>query len=194
MLNVVAKVKWNISLAKLVMVLGVVVPVGSVMLTRTVSRKMPVTFAVMLKLVPWFPVLGSAVTFLTSGIVTSLTTKVVVSVLLMLLLVSFAIINTVYVPGGSVSVGVNVVLNISPLCSVIGLIMFVPLGNVMLASTVSIFVVISVMLAVMLTVCVLLISGGMAVTLITSGGVVSMVTFCSVVKVDCQPWSSWRGL
>jgi len=78
---------------------------------------------------------------------------------------------------------VKVVLNISPLCSVIGLIMFVPLGNVMLASTVSIFVVISVMLAVMLTVCVWLISGGMAVTLITSGGVVSMVTFCSVVKL-----------
>jgi len=182
-LNVVAKVKLNISPAKLVMVLGVVVPVGSVMLTRTVSRKMSVTFAVMLKLVPWFPVLGSAVTFLTSGIVTSLTTKVVVSVLLMLLLVSFAIINMVYVPGGSVSVGVNVVLNISPLCSVIGLITFVPLGNVMLASTVSTFVVISVTLAVMLTVCVWLISGGMAVTLITSGGVVSMVTFLNSVKL-----------
>ncbi len=81
------------------------------------------------------------------------------------------------------SAGVNVVLNISPLCSVIGLITFVPFGKVMLASTVFTFVVMSVTLAVMLTVCVWLTLSGMAVTLITSGGVVSMVTFCSSVKL-----------
>jgi len=78
---------------------------------------------------------------------------------------------------------VKVVLNISPLCNVIGLITFVPFGKVMLASTVSTFVVMSVMLAVMLTVCVWLISGGKAVTLITSGATVSMVTFLNSVKL-----------
>jgi len=78
---------------------------------------------------------------------------------------------------------VNVVLNMSPVCSVIGLMTFVPLGKVMFASTVSTFVVMSVMLAVMLTVCVWLISGGKAVTLITSGATVSMVTFLNSVKL-----------
>jgi len=94
--SVVAKVKLNMSPASNVMLLVVVAPVGSVMLTNTISTPiLSVTFAVMLKLVPWFPVLGSAVTFLTSGMVTSLTWNVIVSVLLMLLLVSFAIINAV---------------------------------------------------------------------------------------------------
>jgi len=94
-LNVVAKVKLNISPASNVMLLVVVVPVGSVMLTRTVSRKLSVTFAVMLKLVPWFPAIGSAVTFLTSGTVTSFTTNVSLSVLFTLPAVSLAIIVAV---------------------------------------------------------------------------------------------------
>jgi len=71
----------------------------------------------------------------------------------------------------------------SPVCSVIGLMTFVPLGKVMFASTVSTFVVMSVTLAVMLRVCVWLILSGKAVTLITSGGVVSMVTFLNSVKL-----------
>jgi len=78
---------------------------------------------------------------------------------------------------------VNVVLNMFPVWSVMVLRMLVPLGKVMLASTVSRFVVMSVMLAVMLTVCVWLISGGKAVTLITSGATVSMVTFLNSVKL-----------
>jgi len=95
-LSVVAKVKLNISPAKLVIVLGVVTPFGSVMLTNTISIPiLSVTFAVMLKLVPWFPALGSAVTLITLGSVMSLTVNVIVSVLLMLLLVSFAIIKAV---------------------------------------------------------------------------------------------------
>ncbi len=95
-LSVVENVKLNISPARLVMVLVVVVPVGSVMLTNTISTPiLSVTFAVMLKLVPWFPVFGSAVTLITLGGVMSLTWNVIVSVLLMLLLVSFAIIKAV---------------------------------------------------------------------------------------------------
>jgi len=82
-----------------------------------------------------------------------------------------------------VSVVGNVKLNISPASNVMLLVVVVPVGSVMLTRTVFTFVVMSVMLAVMLTVCVWLISGGMAVTLITSGGVVSMVTFRSSVKL-----------
>jgi len=78
-LNVVAKVKLNISPASNVMLLVVVVPVGSVMLTSTVSRKLSVTFAVMLTGCVWLTMLGSVVIFLTSGMVTSLTWKVVIS-------------------------------------------------------------------------------------------------------------------
>jgi len=92
----VAKVKLNTSPAKLVMLLVVVVPVGSVMLTNTISTPiLSVTFAVMLKLVPWFPAIGSAVTFLTSGTVTSLTTNVSLSVLFTLPAVSLAMIVAV---------------------------------------------------------------------------------------------------
>jgi len=88
-------VKLKVSPASNVMLLVVVVPVGSVMLTSTVSRKLSVTLAVMLKLVPWFPAIGSAVTFLTSGTVTSLTTNVSLSVLFTLPAVSLAIIVAV---------------------------------------------------------------------------------------------------
>jgi len=94
-LNVVAKVKLNISPESNVMLLVVVAPVGSVMLTRTVSRKLSVTFAVMLKLVPWLSVVGSAVTFLTSGMVISLTTNVSLSVLFTFPAVSFAMMVAV---------------------------------------------------------------------------------------------------
>jgi len=62
-------------------------------------------------------------------------------------------------------------------------ILLVLFGKVILAKTVSTFVVISVTFAVMLTVCVWLILSGNAVTLITSGGVVSMVTFLNSVKL-----------
>jgi len=94
-LNVVAKVKLNMFPESKVMLLVVVVPVGSVMLTRTVSRKLSVTFVVMLKSVPWLPVVGSAVTFLTSGMVISLTTNVSVSVLFTFPAVSFAMMVAV---------------------------------------------------------------------------------------------------
>ena len=77
----------------------------------------------------------------------------------------------------------KVVLKISPVCSVMFLRILVPLGKVMLASTVSTFVVMSVTFAVMLTVCVWLILSGIAVTLITCGATVSMVTFRSSVKL-----------
>ncbi len=87
--------KLNTSPASNVIVLVVVVPVGSVMLTRVVLRKLSVMFAVMLKLVPWLPVVGSAVTFLTSGIVTSLTTNVSLSVLFTFPAVSFAMMVAV---------------------------------------------------------------------------------------------------
>jgi len=91
----VAKVKLNISPESNVMLLVVVAPVGSVMFTRTVSRKLSVTFVVMLKLVPWLPVVGSAVTFLTSGMVISLTTNVSLSVLFTFPAVSFAMMVAV---------------------------------------------------------------------------------------------------
>jgi len=94
-LNVVAKVKLNISPAKLDMVFGVVTPFGSVMLTSTVSRKLSVTFAVMLKLVPWLPVFGSAVTLITLGGVMSLTWNVIVSVLFTFPNVSLAMMSAV---------------------------------------------------------------------------------------------------
>lgn len=90
-----AKVKLNISPAKLDMVLGVVTPFGSVMLTSTVSRKLSVTFAVMLTVCVWLMMLGSAVTFLTSGMVTSLTTNVSLSVLFTFPAVSFAMMVAV---------------------------------------------------------------------------------------------------
>jgi len=81
-----------------------------------------------------------------------------------------------------VSAGVNVVLKISPVCSVMFLRMLVPLGNVMFARTISIATPF-VTFAVMLTVCVWLILSGKAVTLITFGSVVSMVTFLNSVKL-----------
>jgi len=94
--SVVAKVKLNMSPAKLVIVLLVVTPFGSVMLTNTISTPiLSVTFAVMLTGCVWLTMLGSAVTLITLGGVMSLTWNVIVSVLLMLLLVSFAIINAV---------------------------------------------------------------------------------------------------
>ena len=94
-LSVVAKVKLNTSPASNVMLLVVVVPVGLVMLTRTVSRKMSVTFAVMLTVCVWLMMFGSAVTFLTSGMVTSLTTNVSLSVLFTFPAVSFAMMVAV---------------------------------------------------------------------------------------------------
>jgi len=95
-LSVVAKVKLNISPESNVMLLVVVVPVGSVMLTKTVSTPiLSVIFAVMLTVCVWLTTAGSAVTLITVGGVMSLTWNVIVSVLLMLLLVSFAIIKAV---------------------------------------------------------------------------------------------------
>jgi len=126
---------------------------------------------------------GSAVRLMTSGAVMSNTVKLVVSVLFKLPLVSFARIVTLYNPGMSVSSGTKAKLKISPARLVMVNILLVALGKVMLASTVSTFVVISVTLAVMLTVCVWLILSGNAVTLITCGATVSMVTFCSSVKL-----------
>ncbi len=70
-----------------------------------------------------------------------------------------------------------------PVWSVMFLRMLVPLGKVMFASTVSTFVGMSVTLAVMLRVCVWLTLSGKAVTLITSGATVSMVTFLNSVKL-----------
>jgi len=94
--SVVAKVKLNISPAKLVMVFGVVTPFGSVMLTNTISIPiLSVTFAVMLTGWVWLTTFGSAVTLITLGSVMSLTWNVIVSVLLMLLLVSFAMMVAV---------------------------------------------------------------------------------------------------
>jgi len=80
------------------------------------------------------------------------------------------------------SVVAKVKLNISPASNVMLLVVVVPVGSVMLTNTIS-TPILSVTFVVMLTVCVWLISGGMAVTLITSGGVVSMVTFRSSVKL-----------
>jgi len=119
----------------------------------------------------------------TCGTVTSLTVKLVVSVLLRLPNVSFAMMVTLYNPGMSVSSGTKVKLKISPAKFVIVNILLVLFGKVILAKTVSTFVVMSVTFAVMLTVCVWLILSGKAVTLITSGGVVSMVTFLNSVKL-----------
>jgi len=85
------------------------------------------------------------------------------------------------VPGVVVSVVAKVKLNMSPANRVVVLVVVTPFGSVMLTRTVSRKL--SVTFAVMLTVCVWLISGGMAVTLITSGGVVSMVTFLNSVKL-----------
>ena len=91
-----AKVKLNISPESKVMVLVLVIPVGSVIFTNTAPTPiLSVTFVVMLKLVPWLPAVGSAVTFLTSGIVTSLTTNVSLSVLFTLPAVSFAMMVAV---------------------------------------------------------------------------------------------------
>jgi len=71
------------------------VPSGKVIFAITLSPKFSVTFAVMFIFCVWLTMLGSAVTFLTSGIVISLTVKVVVSVLLMLPEVSFAVMRAV---------------------------------------------------------------------------------------------------
>ena len=80
------------------------------------------------------------------------------------------------------SVVAKVKLNISPASNVMLLVVVAPVGSVMLTNTIS-TPILSVTFVVMLTVCVWLISDGMAVTLITSGGVVSMVTFRNSVKL-----------
>ena len=83
----------------------------------------------------------------------------------------------------SVSSGVKVKLKMSPARFVMVNILLVAFGKVMLASTVSTFVVMSVMLVVMLVLCVWLITEGIAVTLITCGVMVSMVTFLNSVRL-----------
>ena len=86
----------------------------------------------------------------------------------------------------SVSSGVKVKLKMSPARLVMVNILLVAFGKVMFVSTVSTCM-LSVMVVVMLTVCVWLITEGIAVTLITSGGVlsttVSMVTFLNSVRL-----------
>jgi len=171
----VANVKLNISPAKLVMVLGVVVPVGSVMLTRTVLRKLSVTLTVMLVLCVWLMLFGSAVRLMTSGTVMSNTVKLVVSVLLMFPLVSLAMMVTLYSPGGLVSVVGNVALKMSPARLVILSTTLLPSARVTLANTVSIGP-LSVTFAVMLVFCVWLKNLGSAVTLNTPGVIASAPT------------------
>jgi len=134
----VAKVKLNISPAKLDMVFGVVTPFGSVMLTSTVSRKLSVTLAVMLTVCVWLMMFGSAVTFLTSGIVISNTVKLVVSVLFTFPEVSVAMMVMLYSPGGLVSVVGKVALKMSPASNVMFKITLLPSARVTLANTVSI--------------------------------------------------------
>ena len=82
----------------------------------------------------------------------------------------------------SVSSGVKVKLKMSPARLVMVNILLVAFGKVMFVSTVSTCM-LSVMFVVMLTVCVWLITEGIAVTLITCGAMVSMVTFLNSVKL-----------
>jgi len=90
------KVKLKISPAKLVMLNILLVALGKVILASTALIPMlSVTLAVMLTGWVWLTTAGSAVTLMTSGMVMSLTWNVTVSVSLMLLLVSFAIIKAV---------------------------------------------------------------------------------------------------
>jgi len=78
------------------MVLGVVVPVGSVIFTKTTPTPiLSVTFAVILTGWVWFTTVGSAVTLITLGGVMSLTTNVSLSVLFTFPAVSFAMIVAV---------------------------------------------------------------------------------------------------
>ena len=125
---------------------------------------------------------GSAVRLMTSGVVMSNTVKLVVSVLFTFPEVSFAMMVTLYNPGMSVSSGVKVRLKMSPARLVMVNILLVAFGKVMFVSTVSTCM-LSVMLVVMLTVCVWLITEGIAVTLITCGVMVSMVTFLNSVRL-----------
>jgi len=109
--------------------------------------------------------------------------KVVVSVSLMLLLVSFAKKLTLYCPMrfGMVKLLLNLI--VAPTCVKFNIVELA-FGKVMFARTVSTLVVTSVTFAAISIVSVtlkMLPSAG--VTLITSGGVVSMVTFRSSVKL-----------
>jgi len=177
-------VALNISPTKFVMVSNKKDPSARVTLANIVSTSMlSVTLTVILVLCVWLKNLGSAVTFLTSGGVISNTVKLVFSVLLMLLLVSFAMMVTLYSPGMSVSSGTKVKLKISPAKLVIVNILLVALGKVIFASTVSNWR-LSVTFAVMLTVCVWLRRLGTAVTFLTSGKTASVTAVKVVVSVS----------
>jgi len=117
-----------------------------------------------------------------AGKVTSLTVKLVVSVLLMLPLISFAIIVTLYTPGGSVRLGTKVTLKMSEMLVITNtkLVLF---GKVILARTVSNWR-LSVTFAVILTACVWLRRLGSAVTFLTSGKTASVTAVKVVVSVS----------
>jgi len=121
-----------------VSVMVVVVPDGVVMFACTVSIPMlSVAFAVMLIVVPWLMAIPVGLRLSMAGVVSSVTVKAVVTVLLMLLLVSLAMKVMLYCPGGWLMVGVKVTLKVCPVPLVMVSSMVVLLGNVMLASTVS---------------------------------------------------------
>jgi len=108
----------------------------------------------------------------------------------MLPAVSLAMMVTLYTPSGAVSPGTNEKLKMSPTRLVRVNKTLLPSARVILANTVSTFVVMSVTLAVMLVMSVWLMMFGSAVRLITSGGVVSMVTFRSSVKLKLSALSN----
>jgi len=96
---------------------------------------------------------GSAVRLITLGLVISNTVKLVSSVLFKLPLVSFAMMVTLYTPGGLVSVVGNVALNMSPARLVMVSNKKDPSALVTLTNTVSTLM-LSVTLTVMLVLCV----------------------------------------
>lgn len=72
----------------------------SVMLTCTMSsRKLSLELKVILIVLLWFPIIGFDIGAKVDGLVMSLSVKVLVFVELRLLLVSFAMMRYVYVPG-----------------------------------------------------------------------------------------------
>jgi len=107
-----------------------------------------------------------------AGGVISLTVKLVLSVLLRLLLVSFAIIVMLYSPIGSVNSGTKVALKISPESKVMVKSTLLPFALVIFANT-TFTPMLSVTLTVMLVLCVWLMMFGSAVRLMTSGTVIS---------------------
>jgi len=142
------------------------------------SASLLMTAAITLK-----ELLAIGVKLTTLGGVMSNTVKLVVSVLLMLLLVSFAMMVTLYTPGGSVRLGTKVTLKVSEILLVMTNTKLVLLGKVIFARTVS-NCRLSVTFAVMLTACVWLRRLGTAVTFLTSGRTASVTAVKKVVSVS----------